>query len=197
MNFDELLSQADLVETTSEASGYPSNLSMAFTCATMSALRELRAAAIEDVHNVTEVLLHRQDGWALWHRKARGWIIDNTNWQSSKESDTVLRVDNKTNIGQDVFDLIVGDASRIRTMDELRMYARACEDLLNELADPDDMEDGESIVYFLDPDQLYSVRYEVHSDQNGYSYDTHQYCIGLLIKQNEAGYWDGDESLKR
>ena len=197
MNFDELLPLSTMVDTPSAPSGYPSHLRTAFIRSTMGGMRELRDAAVRDGHEVTEVLLHRRDGWVFWHRKATGWIIDGTNWQSSREDETTLKVDNKTNVEQEVFDLIVGDASDIGTMAGLRARTQACEDLLHEITDPMDLEDGESIVYFLDPDEHFSVRYQVHSDDNGYSYDTHQYRIGLLIERNEADYWDGNGSLKQ
>lgn len=183
MSFDELLWEADKVETTSEANGYPSRLKMAFTFNTMSRLRELRDAAIEEGHKVTEVFLHRQDGWALWHSSKRH--IEGIDWQALTEQDITIHLTNATDVEQEVFDLIVGDTSLIRSMRDLETYTLLCKRLLGELADPDCMEDGESIMYFLDLDQGYSVKYEVHSDQNGYSYDTHHYCLALLIEQVE------------
>ena len=191
--YGALLAAAKRIDTTqSGGNGYPRHLQVGYTADTMAELRELYEAATADGHEVDVVMLHRRDGWALWERHNRGseHDLDDKQWMEASSQDWVVVVDNKSSREEIAFEEVCGEGYEIRDVADLIAKAKQVQSFAEELPDPDGLEDGEMVVVFLR--NITEILYTVKTGQNGYSYDTHQYCTGLIITEKEEDEEDED-----
>lgn len=188
--YQDMIANAECVDTTREASGYPRGLKVAYTADTMGELRELRDAAEAAGHEVEVIRLHRQDGWALWARSEGGDLEDDA-YMGRSERDTVVTLNSDSHAEAEAFDLLCGEGFTIEDENGLFRTAAAVRNLADELPDTSDLEEGEAINVFVDLDNA-CVDYTVKTGQNGYSYDTHQYRTAILIKEREEAEEDED-----
>jgi hypothetical protein len=79
---------------------------------------------------------------------------------------------------------VVADGLQFDTLQDLQRTTEQCiifkndiEDILSELEDNDE----QSATVFYDPDQNYRIEYYATDETTGYSYDTHQYQVALLV----------------
>lgn len=179
--YQERLSRARKVDTTSERSGYPRNIKVAYTADTWEELLGLEAAALKAGHQVEAVRLHRRDGWALWHRE-HIWSIDTTAYTASGDLDFAIRIEHDTNTDAEAFRAVLGeDGQDIQEAKDLYMAAAQVSTLADALAaESDDLEEGEFCMVFLDGAD---ILYAVPSTVNGYSYDTHQFTTAIIITE--------------
>ena len=95
------------------------------------------------------------------------------------------------NCDKEAFDLICGVRYELEDMADLLSKANAVRMLSAELPDPNDMDDEEQVEVFIYTNN-WTINYTVKTGQNGYSYDTHQYCTGLIITEKEEDEEDED-----
>lgn len=186
--YADILSTVKSIDTTaSGGNGYPRRLSVAYTADTMGELRELYDAAIAEGHEVDVVTLHRRDGWALWERQNHGSVhdLDADRWMGTSDQDWTITIDKDSDTDALALDAICGDGYTVQDAVDLFTTADAVKALSAELPDPDELEEGEEVIAFCDANNGWTVDYTIKTGQNGYSYDTHQYCTGLIITERE------------
>ena len=193
--YGALLAAAKRIDTTqSGGNGYPRHLQVGYTADTMAELRELYEAATADGHEVDVVMLHRRDGWALRERHNRGSEHDlgDDRWMEGASNDecslTMMAGDD---CDKEAFDLICGVGYELEDMADLFTKAKAVRELADELPDPDELDGEEQVEVFIDTNN-WTINYTVKTGQNGYSYDTHQYCTALIITEKEEDEEDED-----
>lgn len=186
-SYDHLIATTKTVDTTKNGgNGYPRDLQVAYTADTMGELRELYDAAIAAGHEATVVHLHRRDGWALWERTRNGskHDLDDEEWMGVGEQDWTITITNASDSEQKAFEFICGTGYEVESAQDLLMKAKAVEALSKELGDGNDLEDDEKVLVFLDANNG-GINYIVRTGQNGYQYDTHQYCTGIVVTEQE------------
>jgi hypothetical protein len=179
------------VETTSEANGYPANLRQALTFDTITDLLVCSDELTKSGHSVTELLLHKRDGWQLWHRRATS--IDHRMFRKATDSESVLEVNISDDDNEVAFDLI----AQGRTFTDLEEMRRAIDnvetfkdELENILSEVEDKGLTEATVFY-DPNN-YAIRYWADNETIGYSHDTHTYQVALMVDWKEEDEEDND-----
>lgn len=170
------------VDTTTGLNGYPRDVRVAYTADTMAELRSMKENFERDGYDVTPVRLHRRDGWALWER-FDDHDLDDDRWARPDPGAVYTTYLNPTSDAmEEAFNMVCGGLN-INTADDLLRYADRVRQLADQLPDPSDLLDGEECVVTLSDDL--TVAYYVRTGQNGYAYDTHNYCSALLIEKRE------------
>jgi hypothetical protein len=191
-SYDEALSAARTVDTTTGTNGYPRHLKVAYTADTMGELRALKEAAEAEGHEVAILQLHRRDGWSLWERSYNHDLNDDA-WMGIGEQDHTIRVHADTDREQEAFEVICGTKYEVESAFDMLNAAENVRALAKELPSPNDLEEGEEVIVFLDANNGYSIDYAVRTGQNGYARDTHHYCTALLIEEREQEEEDAEE----
>jgi len=136
---------------------------------------------------VTIVELHRRDGWALWERVRAIHRLDDDAYMGTSEHDWAIVIDKDSDRDDEAFRAVCGEGYEMQDCADLMAMAKAVQELSKALPDPSDLEDGERVICFLDSASGdWGIEYTVCTGQNGYSYDTHQYCTALLIEEREG-----------
>lgn len=182
-NYGKLLAEAKRIDTTREGNGYPSGVKVAYTADTMGELRELWEAAVGAGHKAEAITLHRRDGWALWARMGSADLQDEA-YMGQSDDDWTITIGNTSNCEEEAYQLICGTGYELEDVVDLFAKAMKVRELADELPDPDELEDGEEVKVFIDTND-WTINYMVKTGQNGYSYDTHQYCTALIITEKE------------
>lgn len=184
MNTHDITSTLTLtqVDTTEGSNGYPRALRVAYTANTMGELREAYDAAKAEGCEVNIVRLYRRDGWALWERRGHEYALDDDQWMGTSEGDWIIDVDKDSDREGVAFDHICGGGWSPESADELYAKAEAVRELALDLADPDGLEEGETVRHWMDGSR---IMYTVKTGDTAYSYDTHQWCIALEITEPE------------
>lgn len=177
------LSTAERVDTTTGQNGYPRHLRVAYTADTMGELRALKEAAEAEGHEVSAIRLHRRDGWALWERD-HDHDLDDDRWMGESDNDFTIKLDRSSNLDDEAFSAVCGGGYEVHDASDLFKKAEQVRSLSNELPDPSDLSDGESIVCFIDTGN-WCIDYTVNTGQNGYTHDTHHYKSALLIVERQ------------
>ncbi len=183
MNTETKSTVKQIDTTQGGGNGYPRHLRMCLTADTMGELRELYDEAIAAGNDVTVELLHRRNGWHLWERANFGSEHDLCDdYYQNAGNDTVVDIEHDSDPEQEAYNLIVGDAGDI--IDGPKSLFREA-DRVEELAEElnVDVEEGETERFFFDNELC--VKYSVRTGQNGYRYDSHQYCTALTIVEQE------------
>lgn len=180
--YAELIATAQKVDTTTGMNGYPQHLKVAYTADTMAELRDLKEAAEAAGHQVSILGLHRRDGWALWERQANNGLEDDR-WMGSG-GDWMITMDKDSDAEALAFAAVCGEEYKVEDAYDLFKKSEQVGSLADELPDPDELEDGEQVVCFIDTGN-WSIDYTVKTGQNGYSYDTHHYRSALLIEERD------------
>jgi hypothetical protein len=178
------------VETTSEANGYPANLRHVLTFDTVTELLNCSEELTKAGHSVHEVMIHRQNGWQLWHRR-NGSVTHGMFRRAAHDEWAIdVQVDSDRCDTEEVaFDLIA-QGRTFTDIEEMRTaidnVERMKEELENILSEVEDRGLTEATVFY-DPDNNYAIRYWADNDTVGYSHDTHTYQAALLVdfKENE------------
>jgi len=186
---DQLIDSANQVDTTSDYTGYPRGLRVAYTADTMAELREIKEAAEAEGRAVEVVTLERRDGWALWHRR-HDHDLNDDRWKPSGEdwSITIIAGDDPEDLA---YTHVVGDGMSFDNLDYMRSVVQSIEELAADLPDPDALEEGEAAVAVLD--DMGRIKWTWTTGQNGYQYDTRHYRTGLLIGPEPEEEEDEDE----
>lgn len=191
--YAEAMSTCRTIDTTEGGgNGYPRRLKVAYTADTMQELRELQQAAEAAGDSVSIVELHRRYGWALWERTSYAHDLDDDAYMGTSERDWIITIDKDSDRADEAFGTVCGEGYEVLDYADLLAKAKAVEGLSKELPDPSDLEEGERVVCFLDSTSGgWGIEYTVKTGQNGYSYDTHQYCTALMIEERTE---DADEA---
>lgn len=175
-------SESQRIETTSEGNGYPRHLRKAYTAETMADLREAKEQAEADGCTVEVIQLHRRDGWAFWHRHGTLRDLEDDAWMGWGASDWTVDIEHGGDLLELAFEIVCGMGYEVQDVADLLAKARAVQDLADCLPDPDELEEGEMVRVWLEGTE---ILYTVHTGQNGYCYDTHQWRTALLITEPE------------
>jgi len=173
------------VETTSEASGYPRNLRHVLTFQTITELLNCSEELTAEGHTVTELLLHKRDGWQLWAR-TRG-SIEHGMFRRASDNDWTIEVDASED-PKDVAFRLLFDGVELDSLDGIRgrlaaadRFAEEVENIIEASRD----NNCDEVTIFYDPDQNYRIDYWADNDTVGYSYDTHAYEVALMVDWKE------------
>lgn len=170
------------IETTEGGgNGYPRRLKVAHTADTMRELREHRDAELSAGNEVEIVRLHRRDGWALWERVGYCSLHDDA-YMGTSDNEWTTEVTKDSDCVEVAYMAVCGERYEVQDAADLIAKAKAVKELADDLPDPDDLEEGERVLVFLDG---WSINYTVKTGQNGYNYDTHQYCTGLIVTERD------------
>lgn len=167
INLRDLAEQEGLhfVETTSESNGYPRNLKDALIG--FDTFDEAEALAKE--HGLDIMLLHKRDGWQLWHRKGNAY-----------EPMTITSAD----YGDDYSDLeymgeedfydeeVAPMLDAFSTLAELKAFIEDQEEIWEEMSVMDRDE-----LMILHDGKFYEM---IEKNPMSWSFDTHNYEIGLV-----------------
>lgn len=179
----------DITETTTGVNGYPKQLKQVLTgFNSISECIMIKEVLETEGHLVTELKLHRKDGWSLWERSncpirsGMYMTISQNNWTI----DVGINDDEK----QVAFNLICG-GREFENLDDMTYYMDITVDFANELYHIlSDLEYAgvNSGRVFYNPDNDYNIDYFTHDESVGYSFDTHTYQIGLMVEFKEEDY---------
>lgn len=180
--------ELDTVETTSEGNGYPSNLKLALTFDSITRLKEVASAlSSKKGYDVSEVELHKKDGWQLWSRSntpirlgmyTKANDLNNVaylNAQSEMLEDAIYQAV----VGNDFIDDFDFD-DEVSEFDRLFKWMEAKREIMAKWISEIEKYEGD-ITIFYDVEQNYEIDYIVSDEATGYSYDTHNYQCGLII----------------
>jgi hypothetical protein len=159
-------------ETTTASNGYPQGLRYALTdFESITQLKELSEQLTSEGREVEEVILHKRDGWQLWVRSV-GSVTHGMYCQESANDWTIdiAPNDDTTGIASELVG-IEDDSPE----DMVNIAERFAKDLKGE------QRQDTTVTVFYDPDQNYRIDYSATDETTGYSYDTHNYKVGLLI----------------
>lgn len=178
-----LLDKAEKIDTVQAGgNGYPRGLRVAYKADTMAELRELHDAAVAQGHQVEVVSLHRRDGWHFWERTNSGHL-DDDEWMGDTECDWIIMMMPESKALDKAFEIVCGTGYEPQDAADLLAKAKRVQELADELPDPDDLEEGERVLVYLD--DYHQIKFAVRTGQNGYYYDTHHYCSALIITERE------------
>lgn len=185
--YTEIIADCKEVETTERGgNSYPRRLRRAYTADTIGELRDLVQAAQAAGHKVSVLYLHRRDGWALWERynTASDHDLEDDYFQAKAEDDWTITITNESDAKQEAFLAVCGEGYPVDDAQDLFRRAKQVRYLASELPDPANLEDGESVVVFMDANNR-SINYTVATGQNGYGYDTHEWCLAVEVEEVE------------
>ena len=170
-------------ETTSQRNGFPSHLKLALTdFESISEYERIRDELIEQGHGVKEIELHRRDGWDLWGRSPVN--VRNGMYATPNDDDTYIIISSwsEESIDDVVFDSFIRDME-FETLQDFKRGIKIFETLTNEC---NQVIREDAVVLFLNPDNDYAVERIISEQDTGYSYDTHNYKLGLIVE------WKGE-----
>ena len=180
------------VETTSKANGYPANLRHVLTFDTITHLLKCYEELTAEGHTVTELMLHKRDGWELWARTKGS--IEHGMFRTTSESEFSVNIDWLDTSEQVAF-RVVCEGMDPETLGDIRRKLRIADDFAQEvkniLSAIEDRGNAEATIFY-DPDQDYRINYWADNDTVGYSHDTHTYQVALMVDWKEAEDEDND-----
>lgn len=180
------------IETTSEANGYPRNLRHVITSDKIWRLLEFRDKITTEGHTVTELMLHKRDGWQLWART--GASIEHGMFRRVSNGEWTIEMSTAHESCAVAFEVIV-KGKEITSLNHMRALldrATKFEDELSDIKQEVDDRGNTDFTIFYDPDQDYRIDYWADNDTVGYSHDTHTYQVALMVDWKEAEDEDND-----
>jgi len=166
IDFLELANEFTLIETTSEANGYPRNLRKAIIgFETFEQAKELA-----EKHNLSVEMFERRDGWDLWAR--RGHILNAFDMASIYIEEGY---DFYKNISFEDFcerEDVLGTLKACADFYEMSAWLESYKNIFEEI---EDLKEGEILIKDNYSNTFVSKEYTM-----AYSYDSHQYAIGLI-----------------
>jgi len=171
------------VETTTESNGYPSNLRFVLTFDKISDLEFHAERLREQGHDYQRLMLHRKDGWQLWHRF--GADVRKGMFRIPTAGDSITEVDIKDTADEIAF-RVIAEGREFDTLQDLQKTTDQCTDFRNDIEEillnlKSIGNEQPSATVFYDPDQNYRIDYYATDETTGYYYDTHQYQVALLV----------------
>lgn len=166
IDFLELANEFTLIETTSESNGYPRNLRKAIIG--FNTFEE--AEELAEKHDLSIEMFERRDGWDLWTRR-----------------DLIFRPFDMTSIyveeGYDFYkhvsfedfcerEDVIGHLKDCADFDEMSTWLENFKELFEEI---EELKENEILIKDNDGNTFVSKEYAMQ-----YSYDTHNYAIGLI-----------------
>jgi hypothetical protein len=171
-------------ETTSGMNDYPSHLKMALTdFDTITQFEEVRDRLKSEGHDVEEIQLHRRDGWALWERG--GVSVRKGMYATASQTETTLTIGCDESPNDCVFEFLI-EGMEFDDAEQFERYMKMYKYLVAEVESA--KKEDETVTLFLDPNNNYKVNYVVSDESTGYSEDTHNYKLGLLVVWAEHKY---------
>ena len=166
IDFLELANEFTLIETTSEANGYPRNLRKAIIG--FESYEEAEKHA--EKHGLSIEMFERRDGWDLWTRRDR--IFKPFDMASIY---TEEGYDFYKNISFEEFcerEDVHGQLKECANFDEMSAWLENFKELFEEI---ETLKEGEILIKDNYGNTFVSKEYTMQ-----YSYDTHNYAIGLI-----------------
>ena len=152
-------------ETTSESNGYPRNLKDALIG--FDTFEQAEALAKE--HGLDIMLLHKRDGWQLWHRKGNAYEpMTITSADYGDDYSELRYMDEEDFYSEEVEPML----DSFSTLAELKAFVESKEKVYDELSTL-----GENEVMILRNGEFYE---KIETPCMFWLYDTHHYEIGLV-----------------
>lgn len=129
----------EIVETTSERTGYPSHMMDALTG--FSSFAE--AKRIADEHNLTLIWIDQRDGWQIWHRG--DMASEPMSINSSDFGDDYNFEDDSDDFMEMARERIADMCENGDSFDDIRAYMEKIEEVTNAI---DNLEEGQVVVTF-------------------------------------------------
>lgn len=178
----------DYVNTTSEANGYPRNLTYAIVSDSFKELKELREIAENEGFICEFIKINKKDGWDLWVRG--GYVFDNTWCKQISEQDYTVDI-NTENSEEERFEEAAAIsyfnlnsfAEQISECEDFNSAIELVENFKNKtqnIVDEAGENNGVVRVFYDNDNDL--IDYVISDDETGYSYDTNNYQIALVMK---------------
>ena len=159
------------VETTSESDGFPRNLKDALIG--FDTFDDAEALAKE--HGLDIMLLHKRDGWQLWHRKANAYEpMTITSADYGDDYSDLEYMDEEDFYDEEVAPML--DA--FSTLTELKAFVESKEEMWEEMSTM-----GEDEIMILHDGKYYEI---IRKPCMSWSFDTHNYEIGLVKMRKEV-----------
>ncbi len=166
IDFLNLANEFELIETTSEPNGYPRNLRKAI----IGFESFEQAEELAEKHGLSIEMFERRDGQDLWTR--RDTIhkpFDMASIYTEEGYDFYKTISFEEFCeSEDVF----GTLKECEDFYEMSAWIEDCKDLFEEI---ETLEEGEILLKDIDSNTFVSKEYTM-----AYSYDSHQYAIGLI-----------------
>ena len=172
-DFIDLAAQGgfELIETTSERSGYPLDLKKAIIG--FESMEEAREYA--EQHDLSIEIFHKRDGWNVWYRtgdreyepftRTAEQYGDDYNLFTAEYADYYYENEVKE---------IISDFDNFKDVEKFLKERREVYDAIC------DLEDDEAVVTYQG-----SLYEKIKRHSMGYYFDTHYYAIGLIDRNNE------------
>ena len=179
-------------DTTSEANGYPKNLRHVLTFDTITHILKCSEELTAEGHTVTELMLHKRDGWQLWART--GTSITHGMFRRASNGEWTIEMSTAHETCAIAFEVIVKDKeiTSLNHMWSLLNRATRFEDELSDIKQEVDDRGNTDVTIFYDPDQDYRINYWADNETVGYSHDTHSYQVALMVDWKDSEDEDND-----
>lgn len=166
IDFLNLANEFELIETTSEANGYPRSLRKAI----IGFKTFEQAEELAEKHNLSIEMFERRDGWDLWARRdTTHKSFDMANIYVEEGYDFYKRISFEDFCERED---VSGTLKECEDFDEMSAWLENFKDLFEEI---EDLKEGEILIKDNDSNTFVSKEYTM-----AYSYDSHQYAIGLI-----------------
>ena len=166
IDFLELANEFTLIETTSEANGYPRNLRKAI----IGFENFEQAEELAEKHGLSIEMFERRDGWDLWTRRDRAFkSFDMANIYVEEGYDFYKKISFEEFCERED---VQGQLKECADFDEMSAWLENFKELFEEI---ETLKEGEILIKDNYGNTFVSKEYTMQ-----YSYDTHNYAIGLI-----------------
>ena len=161
----------ELIETTSERSGYPLDLKKAIIG--FASFEEANELAQE--HDLSIEVFQRRDGWSLWYRTGNRAYDPFTRTAEQYGDDyNLFTADDAADYYENEVQEIISDFDNFEDVEKFLKERREVYDAICAL------DDNEAVVTYRG-----SLYEEIKLHSMSYNFDTHHYAIGLIDWDNE------------
>ena len=161
----------ELIETTSERSGYPLDLKKAIIG--FESMEEAREYA--EQHDLSIEIFHKRDGWNVWYRTGNRAYDPFTRTAEEYGDDyNLFSAEDATDYYENEVQEIISDFDNFDDVEKFLKERREVYDAICAL------EDNEAVVTYQG-----SLYEKIKKHSMGYYFDTHYYAIGLIDWNNE------------
>ena len=166
IDFLELANEFTLIETTSEANGYPRNLRKAI----IGFESYEQAEELAEKHGLSIEMFERRDGWDLWTRRDSIFkAFDMASIYSEEGYDFYKKISFEDFCEHEN---VSSSLKECEDFDEMLAWVESFKELFEEI---EDLKEGEILIKDNYNNTFVSKEYTM-----AYSYDSHQYAIGLI-----------------
>ena len=161
----------ELIETTSERSGYPLDLKKAIIG--FESMEQAREYA--EQHDLSIEIFHKRDGWNVWYRTGNRAYDPFTRTAEDYGDDyNLFTADDAADYYENEVKEIISDFDNFEDVEKFLKERREVYDAICAL------DDNEAVVTYQG-----SLYEKIKRHSMGYYFDTHSYAIGLIDRNNE------------